>query len=304
MRSEYRSLPKAYYHLCTDGWKGGLLFNHVSQFVYGMATIALVAIKFDVKIYAFELMPNHIHMVLSATGCECVRAFNYIKRRIARKLLVDGNTPLPDDYGFMLKKIEDRKAMQAELLYLARNAYEKGFCVPGGYLWGTGYLLFNQWADLISGPRVDELSARKVRSITESTTDLPGDWEIHPVVGVLPKNFVCLNKVREMFRSPKTYLTRMVKDYESFVHIANELGEEMEYSKAEADDIMYQLIKSEYPRKLFVELTAEEKGHLAVLMARKYQVPLPLVSASTHIPEQIVRQLLDSKDFGRKYLAK
>ena len=44
------------------------MFNRTEQFVWGMATMALVALKFKVIIYSFELMSNYIHIILSATG--------------------------------------------------------------------------------------------------------------------------------------------------------------------------------------------------------------------------------------------
>ena len=65
---EYRSLPKGYYHLCTDGWKDGKLFHTDEQYANGMNTMALIKVKYQVRIYAFELMKNHMHSILAGTG--------------------------------------------------------------------------------------------------------------------------------------------------------------------------------------------------------------------------------------------
>ncbi len=54
-----------YYHLCTDGLKGTLLFNNPAEYAFGMLMIGLLSIKFSISVYAFVLMPNHIHIILS-----------------------------------------------------------------------------------------------------------------------------------------------------------------------------------------------------------------------------------------------
>ena len=125
---------EGYYHLSTDGRPDVLLFRTKEEYAMGMTAIALVAIRFKVQIYVFELMPNHIHIVLSATGNTCVEIFEFIVRRISRQLKSDGYPPLPEDYDFRLTDIEDPKSFLDHYIYAARNPFEKGWCVPGGYL--------------------------------------------------------------------------------------------------------------------------------------------------------------------------
>lgn len=67
-RDEYKDLPKGYYHLSTDGkWKG-IIFHTPELYAYGMILMGLVTLHYAVDIYAFTLMENHIHIVLSGTG--------------------------------------------------------------------------------------------------------------------------------------------------------------------------------------------------------------------------------------------
>jgi hypothetical protein len=39
---EYRSYPRGYYHLCTDGLKGGLIFNNDKQYAFGMFLMGII----------------------------------------------------------------------------------------------------------------------------------------------------------------------------------------------------------------------------------------------------------------------
>ena len=57
-----------YYHFCTDGLKAGCLFYNQSQYAFGMTLIATITLLFNIKIYAFVLMPNHIHIILRKTS--------------------------------------------------------------------------------------------------------------------------------------------------------------------------------------------------------------------------------------------
>lgn len=295
---EYQEFPLGYYHLCTDGWKEGRLFYTREQFAFGMATIGLVALMFNVRIYALELMPNHIHLVVAATGAECVKVFYYIIRRINKRLKKDGYPILPHTYSFKLVPIEDKEAMQKELVYLARNAYEKGACTPCGHMWGTGYLLYNQLAQFVRGKKVKEMSSREVSRLIESEVALPEEWEIHPELGVLPRNFLDIKKLQEVFPSPKDFVTFLVKDYESYNRLSKLYGEELEWSLSEARDVTDNMRQRVYPGR--VNLTQEEKCLLASRIHQEYQIPLKLLSQTLFVPERILLQSVHSKDLGYK----
>lgn len=299
-RLEIRLLPKGYYHLSTDGWRDGLLFNSDEQYKFGMASMALASLLFPVKIYVFELMPNHLHAVLSATGKNCLKLFYYLKRRINAQLLKDGNAPLPKDYWFKLTPIENVKSLEDHVIYVDRNAYEKNLCVPGGYRWGSDYLLFNDLGDVIRGKKVKEIPDSTLKKQIGSDIELPEDWEIHPDLGVLPRNFIQIEKVRSLFPSPKKYMTRLVKDYESFVHVAAELGETVDWSPEEVDDMVNTTVRSMYPHKWLRELTPDEKGQLAVTLRKRYGLTETVIASAIKLSEHLVVQFINAKDYRYK----
>ena len=293
-------MPKGYYHFCTDGWQGGKLFHNDRQYAKGMATIALISIVFKVKICAFELMPNHLHLILQASGEQMVQIFFYITRHINAVLVKDGYPPLPDNYMFRPIPITGKDSMRHHIIYLARNAYEKGKCTPGGHMWGSGYLAFNQLAGMIRGSFVRDLPVRVVEKMIGSRTKLPPDWEIHPVLGVLPKSFVETRMVQEMFPSVKDYCTMMIKDYESFARISKALGEESQWSVAEVRDMAGQIISKDYPGKSLYELSGEEKCRLAVQINSDFGADPKTLSKALYVTEHIIIQALRSKDYGVK----
>ena len=296
--AEYRSWKKGYYHMASDGWQEGKLFHRHDQFVFGMATIGLIKLKYRLGIHAFILMPNHFHIVLSGNGNDCVDAFNYFRKRTSNRLIKDGYPPLPPDYGFKLIPIEDERQMRNHLLYVLRNAYEKQWCTPLGYLWSSGWLLFSQLASFIKGNKAETLSGRAVRTLIGSETVVPGHWEFHPDLGLLPGNFVDTQLTKKLFPNVKSFVTQLVKDYESYAEIARELNDEQAFSSEEVLDIVNLLIKQFFGNKELKQLTTEQKYFLAARLNQTYNIPPETISQTLFIPIKIVRQVLHSKEYG------
>lgn len=296
---EYRSFKKGYYHLCTDG-KTGKLFYTIEQYAYIMCSVALLTIKYGVQIYSFELMPTHIHIILSGTGAQSLECFFFLIERIRKRLKSDGYPVPPDSYWFKLIPITDKDSLRRHIVYLARNRYERGDCTPVGHMWGTGYLVYNQLADLLEGTKIKDIPVRKVKQLTGTFMKLPPDWEIHPVLGILPRCFVNTSKVLELFPSVKDYMTAMIKDYESYVKIAASLDEDVQWDPSEVKDIVNRMLMEDYRTTLLRNLTNEQKGIVAVKANEKYGIPIKLLAHTLFVPEHIIVQMINSKDYGTK----
>lgn len=295
---EYQALPLGYYHLCTDGWSEGCLCHTDSHRRRVMSWIALSSIRLPIRFYGYELMANHMHFALSGKGDACVRLFQYLVRKINAMLKSEGYPTLPEDYGFKLIPIDNKGSMQSLLLYLARNAYERGLCTPCGHKWGTGYLLYNELADLIRGVPVKDLSKRSIYQQLGIKDDLPPYWEIHPELGILPRCVVDMNKTRELFPTVKDYMVRLVKDYESYARIAQSVGETLEWSRLEVRDIIRQFLLREYPGRNPNDLDNDTRCRMAVALNAQYHIPPSLLSAGLGVSERIILQSLHSKDYG------
>ena len=295
-RSLYRTEKKGYYHLCTDGWKDGKLFHTPGQFSYGMTVMGVATLILDIKIYAFTLMPNHIHVLLSGSGDQCVRLFSYLRRKLTDRLKEDGNPPLPEDYGYKLIPIEDEQQMRANYLYLFRNPYEKGWTTPEGYPWGTCWLHYSTLAPLIRGERADTLSGRALKRLTRSELAIPGHWEFHPELGLLPASFIETELFTKLFPNVKYSYTRLIKDYEAFVHVASTLDEEVTFSREETADMVTTLLTRRFQGRSLDTLSSDEKSRLALWLQSDYHLSAGQIGQCIHMPEKTVRQWLGSKE--------
>lgn len=299
-REEYRTLGKGYYHFCTDGWKEGNIFNTIAQYAYGMVLIGLISLKYSIVIYDFTLMPNHIHIIMSGTGEAALEAFGYLKRKLNKMLEADGYRPLPEEYSFRLEPVKDKDQMRALILYIARNHYEKLFAVPGGWPWCSTYLHYSVLGSLLEGKKAKDMSARELARWTGTRADIPGHWQFHPVFGLLPVSFVDQRLVRKLFKGPKDYQTRLVKEYESFVNISRTMGEEIEFDRMEVNEIVGSVLRTEFGGKPLSSLDGIDKGRLCVVMSDKYGLSPESIADALGISVHLVNQFLRAKDF-RKY---
>lgn len=295
-REEYRTLKKGYYHFCTDGLAGGLIFNNAGQFAFGMCLIGLICILYGIRIYAFTLMPNHIHIILSGAGEDCLKAFDYLKRKLSQRLVKDGFSPLPADYWFKLVPIESEEQMRTEIVYVLRNCLEEGLGVVGGYLWSSAWLYHSDVPTLVGGTPAGQMTTRQMRKMVLGEDVLPAHWIVHPYIGLHPGSFVDTSLVQKLFPEPKDLQTALVKDYEVMFQIAGRLGEIQKFNKAETESIVAHVLQKRFPGKEPRQLSDEEKGKMAIILNREFGLNSYQISTSIYIKEKTVRQLLASKE--------
>lgn len=298
-RAVYRTWKKGYYHLCTDGWKEGVLFHTLEQWSYGMTIMGLAALRYKVTVYAFTLMPNHIHILLSGDGRQCADVFSYLRRKLSLRLKTDGYPMVPEQYGYKLIPVTNEDQMRVNYLYLFRNAYEKAWAVPAGYPWSSCWLCHSMLASHITGKRADTMSKRELERITGSDMAIPGHWEFHPSLGLLPSSFVSTDLFNRLFPTVKAYETRLVKDYEAFVRMASSLDESLSLSVEETKDIVSALLRDHFEGKPAGSLTPDEKSRLARMLQSDYQFTAGQIAQGLALPEKLVRQLLGAKEFRR-----
>lgn len=295
------SLGMGYYHFCTDGLKAGCLFYNQSQYAFGMTLIATITLLFKIKIYAFVLMPNHIHIILSGKGEDCYQAFKYLKRRISARLVKDGYPPLPEQYDFKLVPIDNMNQMKSNIIYVVRNPYEKGLSLPGGYPWGSGYLYYSTMHSFIDGVPADRLSARAIEQMTGRRLKFPNTWKYHQVLGILPSSFVDISMVKRLFHGHKEYMTSIIKDYESLVKIADSLEEgSPEFDFKEIRDIVIKVSNEMFKGKDVNTMSTEEKYRLAAHLYEKYRISIDAIAKVTSMTPSLLKQVLRSKDYGIK----
>ena len=292
-RAEYKTWKKGYYHLCTDG-KKGIICHTEAEYVYLVNTISLLNLLFPVTVHVYEVMRSHLHLLISGKGAACVAAFDYIRRRINKRLREDGYPPLPADYDFRLIPIEDENQMRNNAIYIARNASQVMNIRPGSYLFGSTMVLYADVSRLFETVRAGDLSVRTLRKMFNTMLSIPPDRPIHPGLGMaLPQGFVDMGVLYKIFPSATEFETRLVKDYEAFVEIADKVGEEIVFTVEEARNMVdMELMKA---GRLLTNLSSEEKCQLAIALNRRFRLDALTLSRVLYIPARIISQALKGK---------
>ncbi|MBQ9889476.1 MAG: hypothetical protein IJM41_09570 [Bacteroidales bacterium] len=296
-RAMYRTWKKGYYHLCTDG-KTTILCHDDAEYANLVNAIAVLPLKFPVRIHAYEVMRTHMHLLLSGNGAACVDAFDYLKCRAARRLRKDGHPSLPRNYDFRLINVEDEDQMRRNFVYVARNAFEVQEVVPGGYLWGSSLLFYSMVPILFESIRAGDLSLHKLRETLETRIPIPKDYLIHMPSGmVLPQSFVDTKVFYKVFPTARQYHTALVKDFEGYMMVADQLGETVSFTQEEADMIIDQVLTSDYQGVKPDNLTIDERFRLASALQKKYRLNVNQLAAGLLLPANILAQALRSKQY-------
>ena len=296
-RAKYRTWKKGYYHLCTDGKRSVLCYDE-AEYAHLVNVIAVLDRKFPVKVHFYEVMRSHVHLLLSGRGTDCVDAFDYLKYRASRRLCEDGHPPLPKDYDFKLIPIEDEDQMRRNIVYMARNAFEVQDVVPGGYLWGSSMLAYSQLPRLFETVRAGDLSKRRLWKILGTRISIPDDYLIHVPTGMVsPQSFVDLKVFYKVFPTARQYQTALVKDFEGYVMVADQLGEDVRFTQEETEWIIEQTLRNDYQGVSPGKLTTDERFRLAATLQKKYRLTVEQLAEGLCLPVRTLAQALRSKQY-------
>lgn len=296
-RAQYRNWKKGYYHLCTDG-KKCILYHDAAEYANLVNVIAVLGLKFPVKVHVYEVMRSHTHLLLSGRGTDCVDAFDYLKYRASRRLKEDGHPPLPKEYDFRLIPVEDEEQMRRNIVYIDRNAFEVQDVIPGGYLWGSSMMFYSQVPGLFETVRAGDLSSRQLWKMLGTRIPIPDDYVIHIPTGmVLPWSFVDSKVFYKVFPTARQYQTALVRDFEGYVLVADALGETIGFTQEEADMIIDQVLLRDYQGVSPKQLSADIRFRLAADLQKKYRLTVDQLATGLFLPTRLMAQALRSKQY-------
>ena len=212
------------------------------------------------------------------------------------RLRRDGHLPLPQDYDFRLIPIEDEEQMRKNIIYIARNASQVTNIRPGCYLFGSTFSFHSQVARLVETVRAGNVPVRKLRKIFNTILTIPPDRLIHSGLEMaMPQGFVDTSVLYKVFPSATEFETRLVKDYEAFVEIADKVGEEFVFSVEEVRNIVdMELMKT---GQRLSDLSSDSKCRLAVQLNRQFRLDTVTISQALFIPARVISQVLRSKRY-------
>lgn len=260
-----------WWHLYTPGRETPIILTDKDDFIFSMNLMARCAYEMKwVTIVAFELMDNHLHVILIGSEEDVKCLFNLFKRRLSRYLKGKGrHADLPGQFRICLKPIVDLKALRNMIVYVHRNGYVVDSDVtPFSYKWGTGRFYFH---DFPIEKCLSELTCREQRMLLKSgDARLPEDFKV--IDGCIAPTSYCSVKLgMAMFRDAHHYFSLISKNVESYSELAEELNDVEFLTDQELFAELSRILKMSYGITSSRDLSNAQRLDLARTLHFKYR---------------------------------
>ncbi len=250
-----------YWHLYTDGTKMQNIFCCEEEFKAGMWSLAISLHMFkSVRALTFELMANHVHLILSGQKEDCVRVFDLFFTRLKQVFAKSGRIIDWSCFKMDILPIEDIQALRNEIIYVNRNAFVANPAyTPDSYLWGGGCAYFNPWFRFMKTTLLGDLKISAQRSMLHIRDVAPFSDLLE--LGSMPfiPSFCDIKLGESIFRDTRSYFSALTRNAEAFSQIASRLKDSLFLTDDELYAVVCSYISKEYSVKTVALLTAQQK---------------------------------------------
>lgn len=250
-----------YWHVYTDGTKMQNIFCCKEDFKAGMWCLAAsLHLSKEVRALTFELMTNHVHLILAGHRDNCVRTFDLFVSRLKmafpkRQRAIDWS-----QFKMDIIPIESLQSLRNEIIYVNRNAYVANpLYTPYSYLWGGGCAYFCPWLESLIISPLGEMPILDQRALLH-TKNIAALSELKEVDSIPFIPSFCDVKLGEsMFRDARSYFNSLTRNSEAFSLIAVKLKDSIYLTDDELYTVLNSYVKKTYLVKTATELTVQQK---------------------------------------------
>lgn len=250
-----------YWHLYTDGTRMQNIFCCEEDFKTGMWCLATsLHLCKDVRALTFELMANHIHLIIAGQRDNCVETFDLFAARLKHvfskiKKAIDWS-----QFKMDILPIENLQALRNEIIYVNRNAFVANpTYTPYSYPWGGGCAYFTPWHQLLKISHLGKMAVLRQRELLHTRDVAPFANLIE--VGTMPfiSSFCDIRLGESLFRDARSYFNSLTRNAEAFSQIASRLKDSIFLTDEELYAAMCSFISKEYSVKTPTELSSQQK---------------------------------------------
>lgn len=273
------------YHLWTPE-NFEIIFSCDEDFKAGISILGLCALMcYDIRIVAFELMSNHIHLTVFADEDRLIAFFLLFKSKLKKFFNKNGRFINWDIFQERHRKLNDLRDIRNVIIYNHRN----GFLVnanytPFSYPWGSNRYYFNpdakRLAILEASPMPFRLRRRYMCS--HIADKLQGVSAFDNCI--LQTSFCDIETGEKLFPCASNYFYRLSKNIECQKDIAKEIGERIIYSDDEIYSIVCNISRSRYNLPAPGHLPSAAKLEVARIMKFEYNSGSKQISRILKIP--------------------
>ena len=255
-----------YWHLYTDGTKMQNIFCCEEEFKVGMWSLAMsLHLCKGVRALTFELMANHVHVILSGQKEDCLRVFDFFLTRLKQVFAKSQRFIDWSCFKMDILPIEDIQALRNEIIYVNRNAFVSNPAyTPDSYLWGGGCAYFNPWFRFLKTTMLGDLKISVQRSILHIRDVAPFSCLLEFSSMPFIPSFCDIKLGESIFRDARSYFNALTRNAEAFSQIASRLKDTIFLT----DDELYAVVISYVNKEFSVSKPALLSGRQKIDTAR------------------------------------
>lgn len=237
-----------FWHVYTDGTKMENVFCQDEDMKMAMIALAVEEkLQTEVMLVAFEIMQNHVHLIMAGNRDGCLNFFKKYKQRLMRMFPPSLRYIDWTRFESSIIQIDSLKSLRNEIIYAHRNAFVANpEFTPCNYPWGSGWAYFNTMLSHLSVTPLSEFGVLKQREMVKCRdVSHLGSIKFMGSVPFIP-SFCRIDIGERMFRDPRCYFYALTRNAETLSQIAMRMKDEIFLT----DDEMYS-VAVQYSQSMF-----------------------------------------------------
>lgn len=288
----------SYWHIYSDGQKIDFLFRDESEFIAGMNRIAFCILVSGVKVHAFCLMSNHIHILISGTAESARKFINEYKRMTGIWIRKNGFEPLAGDFDVSMKEVDSPEYLLTTIAYIHRNPMVAGFqyrieCYP----WSSASLYFsskpsgtdNQTEKWLPASSIGQL---RMRELIRSHIRIPGEWLVDLKGMICPASYLSYRSIEQKFSTQRHYFYVLSRKSELEINQSLSENNRIMLSDSEVRSIILEMASKEYTVTRIMDLGTSDRLRLASNLRSRYGIPIKQLGRILRITEKTLRNFI------------
>lgn len=259
-----------YWHIYTPGVETPVLFGVKEDYVFMMNLICQSAVATDgMEIIAFEVMSNHLHIVVSGEELFARRFFAFLDKRLKRCAKSLTCKEIPSSFEARYKEIDSLQSLRNTIVYVNRNGFvtDRNY-TPFTYPWGTGKYFFNGagFGGVNTNLNVNEMR----RMFRGRAAIFPDTYQVNDGY-IIPSSYCNLELGMSLFRDAHHYFFMVSKTVEAYGELASELSDVEYLTDMELVSQMVKLLKGDYNVTSLRDLGKAQRYDLARQLRFKFR---------------------------------
>ncbi len=279
------------YHFSSSHQETRRLFRSKKDFIIGINTLALLLPGSGVKIIAYCLMDNHIHILLSGRLDDCLDYYDRVIHRLAQMLgAAHGFSGVLGRKDLDIVAVMSDTQMKREICYIHRNPYKARIASPDAYPWSSADVYFK--TSLPSGAQVRDLSLERRREMFQTKMLIPDTYEYYDG-RILNTSFVSFSEASARFMSSVEYFDLLRKySLEAEVEEQHGIHESVTFSDAELQERIKDVCVNEFHRKSILSLDRKELLRLARIVSFRFGAGQAQLARLLGVEKEMLERIL------------